>query len=136
MRTALCGLPRCAGGAFELVSCPHYLGEVVIYAGLALALAGQRLTAWLMLLWVVSPAEGQGLLGPSIRLCQLCPMAALTWVLAQGCLEMECAKAACGRRCWCAGLPGEAANSRMPDIRLLPPCQTLHRCPTCRWRPA
>ncbi|KAI7841967.1 hypothetical protein COHA_004494 [Chlorella ohadii] len=45
-------IPR--GGAFELVSCPHYLGEVVIYAGLALALAGQRVTAWLMLLWVVS----------------------------------------------------------------------------------
>lgn len=37
------------------MSCPHYLGEVVIYAGLALvAGAGRRTTAWLMLLWVVS----------------------------------------------------------------------------------
>ena len=43
-----------AGGAFELVSCPHYLGEVVIYAGLVLVEAGRRTTAWLMLLWVVS----------------------------------------------------------------------------------
>lgn len=53
-------MPSCAGGAFELVSCPHYLGEVVIYAGLALALAGQRVTAWLMLLWVVSRGRGAG----------------------------------------------------------------------------
>lgn len=37
------------------MSCPHYLGEVVIYAGLALvAVGGRRTTAWLMLLWVVS----------------------------------------------------------------------------------
>jgi hypothetical protein len=36
------------------VSSPHYLGEVVIYGGLVLAVAGQRSTAWLMLLWVVS----------------------------------------------------------------------------------
>jgi len=44
-----------AGGGFELVSCPHYLGEVVIYCGLALvAEGGRRVTAWLMLLWVVS----------------------------------------------------------------------------------
>lgn len=46
-------IPR--GGAFELVSCPHYLGEVIIYAGLALAAqGGRRSTAWLMLLWVVT----------------------------------------------------------------------------------
>lgn len=52
------GHRSCAGGAFELVSCPHYLGEVVIYAGLAVALAGRRVTAWLMLLWVVSRGAG------------------------------------------------------------------------------
>ncbi|KAI3435865.1 hypothetical protein D9Q98_001923 [Chlorella vulgaris] len=45
-------IPR--GGAFELVSSPHYLGEVVIYGGLVLAVAGQRSTTWLMLLWVVT----------------------------------------------------------------------------------
>ena len=43
-----------AGGGFELVSCPHYLGEVVIYAGLALAVGGRSSAAWLMLIWVVS----------------------------------------------------------------------------------
>ncbi len=47
------------------MSCPHYLGEVVIYAGLALvACAGLRATAWLMLLWVVS---GWRLPGGSMR---------------------------------------------------------------------
>ena len=47
----------CAGGGFEAVSCPHYLGEVVIYAGLVAALAGRRTTGWLMLLWVVSAVQ-------------------------------------------------------------------------------
>ena len=36
------------------MSCPHYLGEVVIYAGLALAVGGRSSAAWLMLIWVVS----------------------------------------------------------------------------------
>jgi hypothetical protein len=45
------------------VSCPHYLGEVVIYAGLVAALAGRRTTAWLMLLWVVSAVQ-----------CSACPL--------------------------------------------------------------
>lgn len=44
-----------AGGAFEWVSCPHYLGEVVIYIGLLLMLRGRHLNAWLMLAWVVRP---------------------------------------------------------------------------------
>lgn len=49
-----------AGGAFELVSCPHYLGEVVLYVGLVAATAGRRATAWLMLLWVVSGLGRKG----------------------------------------------------------------------------
>ena len=44
-------LPR--GGAFELVSCPHYLAEIVIYAGLALVAGRGRLLPWLVLAWVV-----------------------------------------------------------------------------------
>lgn len=43
-----------AGWAFELVSCPHYLGEMVIYLGLALMLDSRRIIAWLPLIWVVS----------------------------------------------------------------------------------
>lgn len=43
-----------SGGPFHWVSCPHYLGEIVIYAGLAL-LAGQELPLTpLVLCWVVS----------------------------------------------------------------------------------
>ena len=43
-----------SGGPFHWVSCPHYLGEIVIYAGLAL-LAGQELPLTLLILcWVVS----------------------------------------------------------------------------------
>lgn len=37
------------------MSCPHYLGEMVIYAGLAAVAGpggGRRVTAWLMLVWV------------------------------------------------------------------------------------
>jgi 3-oxo-5-alpha-steroid 4-dehydrogenase 3 len=43
------------GGLFELVSCPHYLAEVVIYLGLFIASQG-RLLPLLMLTWVVSAA--------------------------------------------------------------------------------
>ena len=42
------------GGCFGWVSCPHYLGEIVIYIGLLLLQRGRRLNAWLILLWVVS----------------------------------------------------------------------------------
>lgn len=41
------------GGAFELVSCPHYLAEIVIYAGLALVAGRGQLLLWLVLTWVV-----------------------------------------------------------------------------------
>lgn len=44
-------VPR--GGAFELVSCPHYLAEIVIYAGLALVAGRGQLLLWLVLTWVV-----------------------------------------------------------------------------------
>lgn len=46
------GLPR--GGGFELVSCPHYLGEIVIYAGLVIALGRHNLLVWIIFTWVVS----------------------------------------------------------------------------------
>ena len=45
-------IPR--GGLFEWVSCPHYLGEVVVYLGLVLLTEGRNVNAWLMLAWVVS----------------------------------------------------------------------------------
>jgi hypothetical protein len=44
-------IPR--GGGFEYVSCPHYLGEIVIYLGLAV-LAGELVSGpWLAVAWVV-----------------------------------------------------------------------------------
>ena len=46
-------IPR--GGLFEYVSCPHYLGEIVIYAGLLLILRTQSLLPYLTFAWVVSP---------------------------------------------------------------------------------
>ena len=51
-------VPR--GGAFELVSCPHYLAEIVIYAGLALVAGRRQLLPWLVLAWVVHPAADHG----------------------------------------------------------------------------
>jgi hypothetical protein len=49
---APCNAPR-AGGAFELVSCPHYLAELVIYLGLLLLGPSCRLVLGLVLVWVV-----------------------------------------------------------------------------------
>jgi len=44
-------IPR--GGGFEYVSCPHYLGEIVIYLGLAVLAGGLVIGPWLALAWVV-----------------------------------------------------------------------------------
>ena len=43
-----------AGGAFELVSCPHYFAEIVIYGGFVVLLGARSITIWLVFLWVVS----------------------------------------------------------------------------------
>ena len=45
-------IPR--GGGFELVSCPHYLAEIVIYAGLLILLGRANALVWLIFAWVVS----------------------------------------------------------------------------------
>ena len=59
-------LPR--GGGFEYVSCPHYFGEIIIYAGLLLILGPFLLLPWLLFALVVRflhdnvpSAEGPGL---------------------------------------------------------------------------
>ena len=41
------------GGAFSLVSCPHYLGEIVLYAGLALMLCQNNVSIMVVFAWVV-----------------------------------------------------------------------------------
>lgn len=35
------------------MSCPHYLGEIVLYLGLAILIGDQSLDVWLVLAWVV-----------------------------------------------------------------------------------
>ncbi|XP_018497776.2 polyprenol reductase 2-like [Pyrus x bretschneideri] len=42
------------GDWFEIVSSPHYLAEIVIYAGLVVASGGTDLTIWLLFGFVVS----------------------------------------------------------------------------------
>ncbi|XP_046892951.1 polyprenol reductase isoform X2 [Hypomesus transpacificus] len=42
-----------SGGWFELVSCPHYLAELLIYASLSLVSGGVSLTWWLVVLYVL-----------------------------------------------------------------------------------
>ncbi|XP_008779870.2 polyprenol reductase 1 isoform X1 [Phoenix dactylifera] len=42
------------GDWFEYVSCPHYLAEIVIYAGILVAAGGLNITVWLLFLFVVS----------------------------------------------------------------------------------
>jgi hypothetical protein len=44
------GVPT--GGGFQLVSCPHFLGEIIIYLGLAIVCEGRAMTL-LVLAWVV-----------------------------------------------------------------------------------
>ncbi|XP_058494757.1 polyprenol reductase [Solea solea] len=41
------------GGWFELVSCPHYFAELLIYMSLSLVLGGLSLTWWLVVLYVL-----------------------------------------------------------------------------------
>uniref|UniRef100_A0A8C2ZTI0 Polyprenal reductase n=1 Tax=Cyclopterus lumpus TaxID=8103 RepID=A0A8C2ZTI0_CYCLU len=41
------------GGWFELVSCPHYLAELLIYVSLSLVVGGLSLTWWLVVLYVL-----------------------------------------------------------------------------------
>uniref|UniRef100_A0A7S3QK73 3-oxo-5-alpha-steroid 4-dehydrogenase C-terminal domain-containing protein n=1 Tax=Dunaliella tertiolecta TaxID=3047 RepID=A0A7S3QK73_DUNTE len=45
-------IPR--GGAFEWISCPHYAGEIIIYAGLLLLTWPHSPNVFLMLGWVVT----------------------------------------------------------------------------------
>ncbi|GLJ16228.1 hypothetical protein SUGI_0272240 [Cryptomeria japonica] len=42
------------GDWFEIVSCPHYLAEIVIYAGVLIATGGLDLTVWLLFGFVVA----------------------------------------------------------------------------------
>ncbi|CAN6451809.1 unnamed protein product [Victoria cruziana] len=42
------------GDWFDLVSCPHYLAEVVIYAGILIANEGSDFTVWLLFVFVVA----------------------------------------------------------------------------------
>ncbi|XP_054458770.1 polyprenol reductase [Anoplopoma fimbria] len=41
------------GGWFQLVSCPHYFAELLIYVSLSLAVGGLSLTWWLVVLYVL-----------------------------------------------------------------------------------
>lgn len=41
------------GGWFELVSCPHYFAELLIYVSFSLLLGGRSLTWWLLVLYVL-----------------------------------------------------------------------------------
>ena len=59
-------IPR--GGLFELVSCPHYLGEVVVYCGIVLLTGGRLLNAWLMLAWVVSDGRVITVMSPRVQM--------------------------------------------------------------------
>ncbi|XP_072040450.1 polyprenal reductase-like [Amphiura filiformis] len=49
------------GDWFEIVSCPHYLSEVLIYVSLVVTLGGYHLLAYAMLAFVVTNQVGCGL---------------------------------------------------------------------------
>lgn len=42
-----------SGGWFELVSCPHYLAELLIYVSLGIVSGSHALTWWLVVLYVL-----------------------------------------------------------------------------------
>ncbi|GAB2267644.1 hypothetical protein Dimus_002626 [Dionaea muscipula] len=42
------------GDWFDIVSCPHYLAEIVLYAGILVASGGMDLTVWLLFAFVVA----------------------------------------------------------------------------------
>ncbi|XP_037530315.1 polyprenol reductase [Nematolebias whitei] len=42
-----------SGGCFELVSCPHYFAELLIYVSFSLIVGGHSLTWWLVVLYVL-----------------------------------------------------------------------------------
>ena len=50
---------RLAGGPFELVSCPHYLAEILIYLGLALLCGQPEPLTYMAFLWVVRYMKGR-----------------------------------------------------------------------------
>jgi 3-oxo-5-alpha-steroid 4-dehydrogenase len=43
-----------AGGGFDYVSCPHFLGEIILYGGLLLVTGREMVLPWLVFAWVVS----------------------------------------------------------------------------------
>lgn len=45
-----------AGGLFELVSCPHYLAELIIYLGLLGIVGPYSWLPWLIMAWLVRRA--------------------------------------------------------------------------------
>lgn len=49
--TATYSVPH--GGLFELVSCPHYFAEIVIYAGFVVLQSTANAMMWYALIWVV-----------------------------------------------------------------------------------
>ena len=95
------------GGAFDLVSCPHYLGEIVLYAGLALMLCKSNISIMVVFAWVV-------------RSCQIAhPWSTAAKVLKAG-----------------VSLAHMTLNTCLADFALgsLPRMRTLHVSPTCGGR--
>lgn len=79
-------IPR--GGAFEWVSCPHYLAEIVIYLGLALLAGANTHGPWLMVAWVVSVRPAQAWAGSVVL---------STWPVCAAAAALPCAASSCGR---------------------------------------
>lgn len=49
-----------AGKWFDLVSCPHYMAEILIYLALTIVLSGKSFTWWLVFLFVVTNQIAMG----------------------------------------------------------------------------